>query len=84
MPGMTEECQERIFKSRVLILGASEIAYVVADYLTRLGTGVIELAGASHYDLQTVAERVELKHGVNIDTQIVVSKTNFDSHATSA
>lgn len=80
MPGMTEECQERIFKSRVLILGASEIAYVVADYLTKLGTGVIELAGASHYDLQTVAERIELKHGANTETQIIVSKTNFDSH----
>jgi molybdopterin/thiamine biosynthesis adenylyltransferase len=80
MPGMTAECQERLMKSRLLILGASETAFVCADHLMRLGAGHLELSGASHYDLHLLAERLDALHPAPTDTHVGVSEQTFDAH----
>ncbi|MBA3993541.1 MAG: hypothetical protein C0469_08440 [Cyanobacteria bacterium DS2.3.42] len=80
MPGMTTDCQARLMKARILILGASETAFVCADHLMRLGAGHLELAGASHYDLHLLAERLDALHPAPADTHVGVSEQTFDAH----
>ena len=80
MPGLTEDCQARLMKARILILGATETAFVCADHLMRLGTGHLELAGASHYDMHLLAERLDVLHPQPTDTHVSVADRTFDAH----
>ncbi|PZM82551.1 MAG: hypothetical protein DKT66_11175 [Candidatus Melainabacteria bacterium] len=79
MPGMTEECQERLMNARILILGTTEIAFVCAEQLMRVGAGHLELAGSSVYDLHLLAERLEAA-GAKHCTQVGVAERTFDAH----
>jgi adenylyltransferase/sulfurtransferase len=79
MPGMTDECQERLLKARILILGATETAFVCAEHLMRLGAGHLELSGSSVYDLHLLAERLE-GHQNHPDTHVGVTERTFDAH----
>ncbi len=66
-------------KARILILGATETAFVCADHLMRVGAGHLELAGSSVYDLHLLAERLD-GHGAKHDTHIGVADRTFDAH----
>jgi adenylyltransferase/sulfurtransferase len=79
MPGITEESQERLMNARILILGTTEIAFVCAEQLMRVGAGHLELAGSSVYDLHLLAERLDAA-GVKHCTQVGVAERTFDAH----